>query len=86
MHVYNTYVYIQYYIYIIHLDIIYIYIYIYNICLYRDDGLGVFPNIYKPEVERKKKQIVKIFKEWIIYHHLVQLEIHGLFGHYLCLI
>ena len=34
-----------------------------NIGLYRDDDLGVFPNICKPEIERKKKQIFKIFKE-----------------------
>ena len=34
-----------------------------SIGLYRDDGLGVFPNISKPEIERKKKQTIKIFKE-----------------------
>ena len=34
-----------------------------SIGLYRDDGLGVFHNIPKPEIERKKKQIVKRFKE-----------------------
>ena len=34
-----------------------------SIGLYRDDGLGVFRNIPKPEIERKKKQIVKRFKE-----------------------
>ena len=34
-----------------------------SIGLYRDDGLGVFPNISKPETERKKKGTVKIFKE-----------------------
>ena len=34
-----------------------------SIGLYRDDDLGVFYNIPKPEIERKKKQIVKIFKE-----------------------
>ena len=34
-----------------------------SIGLYRDDGLGVFPNISKQEIERKKKQIVEIFKE-----------------------
>ena len=32
--------------------------------LYRDDGLEVFPNISKPDIERKKKQIVKRFKEY----------------------
>ena len=35
-----------------------------SISLYRDDSLGVFPNFSKPETERKKKQIVKIFKEY----------------------
>ena len=38
-----------------------------SIGLYRDDGLGVFPNISKPEIERKKKQIVEIFKECELY-------------------
>ena len=30
--------------------------------LYRDDGLFIFKNMSGPEVERKKKEIVKIFK------------------------
>ena len=30
--------------------------------LYRDDGLGIFKNVSRPEVERKKKAIVKVFK------------------------
>ena len=30
--------------------------------LYRDDGLGLFYNISKPEIERKKKAIVKVSK------------------------
>ena len=34
-----------------------------SIGLYQDDGLGVYHNISKPDVERKKKQIVKIFIE-----------------------
>ena len=34
-----------------------------SIGLYRDDGLGFFHNIPKPEIKRKKKQIVKQFKE-----------------------
>ena len=33
-----------------------------DIGLYRDDGLGIFQNVSKPEIERKKKAIVKIFK------------------------
>ena len=35
-----------------------------SIGLYRDDGLGVSHNIPKTEIERKKKQIVKRFKEY----------------------
>ena len=34
-----------------------------SIGLYRDDGLGVFLDICQPEIKRKKKQIVKRFKE-----------------------
>ena len=38
-----------------------------DIELYRDDGLGIFQNISRPEIERKKKAIVKKFlKMWII--------------------
>ena len=33
-----------------------------NTELYRDDGLGIFENMSGPEVERKKKELVKIFK------------------------
>ena len=29
-----------------------------DIGLYRDDGLGIFCNVSKPEIERKKKAIV----------------------------
>ena len=29
--------------------------------LYRDEGLGIFKNISRPEIERKKKIIVKVF-------------------------
>ena len=54
-----------------------------SIGLYRDDGLGVFHNIPKPEIERKKKQIViKIQRMWIIYRNSVQLEISGLLRRY----
>ena len=35
-----------------------------NIGLYRDDGLGIFQNIPKTEIEEKKKQIVKVFKDY----------------------
>ena len=31
--------------------------------LYCDDGLGILQNIPKTEIERKKKQIVKVFKD-----------------------
>ena len=34
-----------------------------NIGLYRDDGLGILQNIPKTEIEWKKKQIVKVFKD-----------------------
>ena len=33
-----------------------------SIGLYRDDGLGRFQNIPKPETGRKKKQVVKVLK------------------------
>ena len=33
-----------------------------NVGLYRDDGLGVFQNISKTEIERKKKALIKVFK------------------------
>ena len=31
--------------------------------LYRDDGLGVFRNLSGPEIERKRKEIIKVFKD-----------------------
>ena len=31
--------------------------------LYRDDGLGIFKNTYRSEIESKKKSIVKVFKK-----------------------
>ena len=34
-----------------------------NTGLYRDDGLGIFQNIPRTEIERKKKQTDKVFKE-----------------------
>ena len=34
-----------------------------NIGFYCDDGFGIFQNIPKTEIERKKKQIVKVFKD-----------------------
>ena len=34
-----------------------------NIGLYRDDGLGIFQNISKTEIERQKKETVKVFKD-----------------------
>ena len=34
-----------------------------DVGLYRDDGLGIFRNISRPEIERKKKAIVKVFKK-----------------------
>ena len=43
-----------------------------DIGLYRDDGLGLMRNIGKPEVERRKKQIIKIFK-----NHGLKIIIHA---------
>ena len=34
-----------------------------SIGLYQDGGFGIFQNIPKSEIERKKKQIVKVFKD-----------------------
>ena len=34
-----------------------------DVGLYRDDGLGVMRNIGGPEIERRKKKIIQIFKE-----------------------
>ena len=34
-----------------------------DVALHRDDGLGVFKNISKPEIEGKKKAIAKVFKK-----------------------
>ena len=34
-----------------------------DIGLYRDDRFGIFKNISGPEIERKKKAIVKVFKK-----------------------
>ena len=37
-----------------------------DIGLYRDDGLGIFYNVSKPEIERKKKATVKVFKGCVL--------------------
>ena len=34
-----------------------------NVGLYRDNGLGIFENLSKSEIERKWKVIVCVFKE-----------------------
>ena len=34
-----------------------------NMGLYRDDGLSIFKNMSGPEVERRKKELVKILKK-----------------------
>ena len=34
-----------------------------NVVLYRDDGLRIFRNLSGPEIERKRKAIVCVFKE-----------------------
>ena len=33
-----------------------------NVGLYRDDGLGIARNLSRPNIERKKKEVIKIFK------------------------
>ena len=35
-----------------------------NVCLYRDDGLGVFKSHSGPEIERKRKEIIKTFNTY----------------------
>ena len=36
-----------------------------NSCgLYRDDGLGIFENLSGPQIESKRKQIIKLFKRF----------------------
>ena len=30
--------------------------------LYRDDGLGILKNLSGPDIERKRKEIIKVFK------------------------
>ena len=35
-----------------------------NVGLYRDDGLGIFRNLSRPNIGRKKKKIIKIFKSF----------------------
>ena len=34
-----------------------------NVSLYRDDGIGIFRNLSGPEIERKRKAIVCVFKQ-----------------------
>ena len=34
-----------------------------GIGLHRDDGLGIFKNISRPEIEMKKKAITKMFEQ-----------------------
>ena len=38
-----------------------------NIGLYSDDDLGIFRNLSRPNIERKKKEIIKIFKSFGLY-------------------
>ena len=34
-----------------------------NSCeLYRDDGFGIFENLSRPQIESKRRQIIKLFK------------------------
>ena len=41
-----------------------------SIGLYHDDGLGIFQNIPKTEIERKQKQIIKVFKEDVTFDEM----------------
>ena len=38
-----------------------------NIGLYSDDDLGIFRNLPRPNIERKQKEIIKIFKSFGLY-------------------
>ena len=38
-------------------------IFILSIALYRNDGLSVFYKLFGPQIEQKKKTIIKIFKD-----------------------
>ena len=33
-----------------------------NVGFYRDDGLSIFRNLLRPNIERKKKEIIKSFR------------------------
>ena len=35
-----------------------------NVGLYRDDGLGIFRNLSRPSIERRKKEIIKVIKSF----------------------
>ena len=35
-----------------------------SVGLYRDNGLGIFKNLSRPNIERKKYEIIKIFKSF----------------------
>ena len=35
-----------------------------NVGLYRDDGLGIFRNMWRTNIERKKKEIIQMFKNF----------------------
>ena len=37
-----------------------------NVGLYRDDGLGIFRNLFQPNIEKKKKRSLKYLR--VIYH------------------
>ena len=38
-------------------------LFISTIGLYRDDGLGIFGKLYEPQMEQRKKKIIKICKD-----------------------
>ena len=35
-----------------------------NVGLYRDDGLGIFRNLSRPGIKRRKKEIIKVIKSF----------------------
>ena len=36
-----------------------------TICLYHDDGLGVFDKLSGPQIDRRKRKIIKNFKYFV---------------------
>ena len=51
-----------------------------NVGQYRDDGLGIFRNLSRPKLERKKKEIIKIFKGFRL---SITVKINVIYANYL---